>query len=498
MKRLISPALIGMLFIAANVNAEDMDLKKEVEQLKAQMAELKKAQEKINISALKREISEVKAHDGHDNIKWNVDFRTAYDYISYKHNSGKTVSNNLLTNRLWLNMAFAPNDNLAFFGTLSYYKTYGQTTYQGNPMGFNYFDWIVNESANPSDELRVKEAYWLYRNNTFFGKDVPWTFSIGRRPATDGLLANYREDQKAKSPIGHLINMEFDGASIGWDIENITNVSGMYFKICTGRGMSSVTPRYSGVTSAGGGNYILSYNATDDYAKVDGFKTADLAGFIFKPYDDGQYSVSTMWLKAFRLPGMKITAMPNPATKTNGSAQFKQVGDMTGGVASFIADGVGDGISDFLDDTVAFASFAYTKTHPHSGANMLRSPKSETGTSIYIGANWPCQIIENARVGVEYNHGSKYWRSFTYAEDTLAGSKLATRGDAYEVWFNKDLMDKKFTMQLRYTYMDYKYTGSNGFFGDFGAPLTMSQATAMGMNPVKSAQDLRLYLRYRY
>jgi len=487
MKRLISPALIGMLFAAANVNAEDLSLKKEIEQLKAQMAELKKAQAKINISALKREISEVKAHDGHDNIKWNVDFRTAYDYISYKHQSGAKETNGILTNRLWLNMAFAPNDNLAFFGTLSYYKTYGQQV--GAKQGFNYFDWVVNESANPSDELRVKEAFWLYRNNTFLGSDIPWTASLGRRPSTDGSLANYREDQEAKSPMADIINMEFDGASIGWDLENVTNVSGLYFKICLGRGMSNVYSRYYGISQNPDGTFSMSN--TSDYAKVDGFKDTDLAGFIFKPYDDGQYSVSTTWFKAFNLPGM----INIPSTY---NYKFIQTGDMTGGAIDFIADGIGDGISDFLDDTVAFASFAYSKSHPKNGQRMFGSYDSQTGTNIYIGANWPCQLISDARVGVEYNHGSKYWRSFTYSEDTLAGSKLATRGDAYEVWFNKDLMDKKFTMQLRYTYMDYKYTGSNAFFGDGGTPMTMDEAAKYGMDPISKAQDIRLYLRYRY
>ncbi len=34
---------------------------------------------------------------------------------------------------------------------------------------------------------------------------------------------------------------------------------------------------------------------------------------------------------------------------------------------------------------------------------MLGSPKSETGTSYYVGANIPCPIVEDARVGIEYH-----------------------------------------------------------------------------------------------
>jgi hypothetical protein len=82
----------------------------------------------------------------------------------------------------------------------------------------------------------------------------------------------------------------------------------------------------------------------------------------------------------------------------------------------------------------------------------------------------------------------------------LAGSKLATRGDAYEFWFNKELIGKKLTAQLRYTYMDYKYTGSNAFFGDGGTPYDVDSPAlrTMGVNPVTKAQDIRLYIRYRY
>jgi hypothetical protein len=238
-------------------------------------------------------------------------------------------------------------------------------------------------------------------------------------------------------------------------------------------------------------------SSTGDYTKVNGGSTTDLGGFIFKPYDNGQYSVHTTLFKAFNLPGM-LDVSPLDPVANNGKYAFVQTGDLAGGAISFIADGIGDGISDFLDDTTVFASFAFSKTYPKNGLSMLGSPNSQTGSSIYIGANWDCQLIDDARVGVEYNHGSKYWRSFTYGEDTLVGSKLATRGNAYEFWFNKDLMGKKLTAQLRYTYMDYKYTGSNGFFGDGGTPMTMSEAKAAGMDPVESAQDIRLYIRYRY
>jgi hypothetical protein len=487
------------------------DLRAEIEALKKEIEALKKAQAKINIKSLKKQIREIKAHDGGDNIKWNVDFRTAYDYIHYKYANGTSSSNGIFTNRLWLGMAFAPTSNLVFKGLLSYYKAYGQLP--APAMGYNFFDWIVNETPNPSGELRVKEAYWLYLGDDFLGTGIPWTASIGRRPATDGLLVNYREDQNPKSPIGHIINTEFDGASFKFNLEEATGVSGMYFKLCMGRGMTNANVRYAGIQPNPDGTITISDMSGAEYNKVQGWSNTDLFGFIFVPYNDGQYSVHTTAFKALNLPGVVLDW--NTYNQQTGavSGSFTQLGDMYGAAISFLAEGIGDGISDMLDETNAFISFAWSKTDPDDNNQMLgmmmptpqgmirlgAAPgESKSGTSVYVGANWPCQLMEGARIGVEYNHGSKYWRSFTYGEDTLAGSKLATRGDAYEVWLNKELIGKKLTAQLRYTYMDYDYTGSNGFFGNGGAPVDVDSQIAQQFGAVKKAQDLRLYIRYRY
>ena len=98
------------------------------------------------------------------------------------------------------------------------------------------------------------------------------------------------------------------------------------------------------------------------------------------------------------------------------------------------------------------------------------------------------------RVGLGYNYGSKYWRSFTYGEDTLAGSKLATRGNAYEAYYSFPIVKKILTGEIRYTYMDYNYAGSDNFFGQTGNPDGM-----MDMMPyVESASDIRFSIRYRY
>jgi len=181
------------------------------------------------------------------------------------------------------------------------------------------------------------------------------------------------------------------------------------------------------------------------------------------------------------------------------------VGDLTGGSLSLQVNGIGDGISDFLDDSVFFLSYAFSKTDPQGTHNtlsgpateMLGSPDSETGYSYYAGLQVP-GFATGQRFGIEYNHGSKYWRSFTYGEDTLIGSKLAARGDAYEIYYTLPLVGKNLTAQLSYVYIDYDYTGSDMFFGSTGTPMTPSEAAMNGATFIDKASNIRASIRYRY
>lgn len=142
MKKLIVPMLLGSL-VATYAVAGDMSA--ELAEMKKQIAELKAAQKAMNIDSLKRQLTEVKAKTGGDNLKWSVDFRTAYDIVDHKLSAGAVFvpngsggytagaagatdsENSLWTNKLTLGMAAQPVDNLVFKGALSMYKAYGQS-----------------------------------------------------------------------------------------------------------------------------------------------------------------------------------------------------------------------------------------------------------------------------------------------------------------------------------------------------------------------------------
>lgn len=444
-----------------------------------------------------------KVQSAQDNLKWDVDFRTQVDNIQYKHADGSKSENDaLLTNRLWLGAKYKADDNSSFFGKLSYNKAFGDTADHSqsntNP-GYANFDWVTNENAT-DNTIKLKEAYWLYTKERLFGADIPWSASVGRRPSTDGLPINIRNDQAANSPLSHTVDVEFDGFSIKFDTENVTGFTGSWLKICGGRGLTNATPRFDMFKPA---------YSTDDEKNVD----VDMLGFIAVPYDNGQYSVHMNYAKAWNLIGYDGNDISNTSpfmaayatyrnnpTNQNAAAlqmampEFNDVGDIEFATILFKTEGIGNGISDYLDNSVAFASFAASKTNPNS-LGMLGSTDSETGTSVWLGVNAPCPILpDSAKVGLEWNKGSKYWRSMTYGEDTYAGSKIATRGQAWEVYRTQKLTDA-LSFGLSYVYMKYDYTGSNSFFGADGTPMTMAEA---GDSAIESAQDIRAYMRYKF
>jgi len=452
-------------------------------------------------------LSQINKNTAGNHLKFSVDFRTTVDNLQYKmagkNAAGEDTAGNdaLLTNRLWLNMNWAANEHLSFTGQLAYNKAYGaRSGYTGQIAGFETFDWITNE--NPYDDIvRVRSAYFFYRNDTFLGSDIPWTFSIGRRPSTNGHLINLREDDSAASPMGHTINVEFDGLSSKFSFEDLTGIDGMYVKFCAGRGGTNAGPKFFTVnpSTANTVNPITGSYATNSKD----IPNIDLGGLIFVPYSDGQYSFATQYYYAANL----IDANVNPST-----GQFlgmQTVGGMHSITANFVMNGIGNEWSDFLDESMFFISGATSITNPDAGQTMLGSSDRETGYSYWAGLQTPT-FSENGRFGLEYNHGSQYWRSITYAEDTLSGSKVAARGDAYEAYWTEPIVDDILSIQLRYTYVDYAYTGSNGFFGSTtgtATKITDIQAAAAAGDPrsiaaasqiVDTAQDIRLYIRYRY
>ena len=438
------------------------------------------------ISELEEAVSELTRNTSGSHLKFNIDYRFAIENMSYGMAKGGDAENDaFMTNRLWINMGYKATNNLSFKGQLAYNKAFGARSSDGND-NMETFDWIANENAY-DDEIRVRSAYLLWQDQEFFGLDIPWTFSVGRRPSTGGHLANLREDDSPNSPLAHGINVEFDGASSKFTLYKPWKTS---IKLCAGRGMSNAKGKF---TQSG-----------TPYAEDDNKDTAiDLIGLIFVPYKDHQYSLNMMYYYATNLIDSEMSMASGAPIPTG---DFEDVGNMHSATANITVNGIGNEWSDFLDETTFFVSGAVSITDPNGGKNsmgqengMLGSDDSETGYSYWLGTQFPSLMTEDGRWGLEFNHGSQYWRAITYGEDTNIGSKVAARGDAYEAYMTEYLVEDILSIQLRYTYIDYEYSGSNGFFGNVsGTPEKISKGMRNAENTVDNATDIRLYLRYRY
>jgi len=519
MKKLFFSVLTSLSLLSINTNAESMyerfqAMQNEVELLKEEVATLKKQK---NIKLIKRDdqenISKAEMNDEADeddiedtldyfdkkistlnkatngnHLKFSADYRFSLDNINYTMADNSEAKNDaFMSNRFWLNMFYKANNNLSMIAQVAYNKAFGSrsgTTSSTDTAysAYEQFDWITNENAYDG-MLRLKNAYFFYKNDTFASLDIPWTFSIGRRPSTNGHLVNFRENDKSSSPMAHTVNVEFDGLSSKFVLNKKL---GTYLKFCAGRGMTNADVKFT----------------STPYAETDDIPQIDLLGLIFVPLNNGQYSINTQYYYANNLIDM------NDANKSSG---FDTVGGLHSFTANFILHGIGSDLGEFLDDTILFVSGAYTKTDPKDGKRMLygavdlsgatQAGESKTGYSYWIGTQFPSLISKDGRWGVEYNHGSQYFRSITYGEDTNIGSKVATRGNAYEAYMTEYLVEKYLSLQLRYTYVDYEYTGSNGFFGETtGASYSIADAVNFGMGSqvVETAQDIRFYIRYRY
>lgn len=399
----------------------------------------------------------------------------------------------IYTNKLRLDMKSVISPNLSFQGRLAAYKVFGDSTgvkFNQGSMGDVTFDGTTS-SIPHGDTIRMERAYFVYKDD--FGI-FPINFSAGRRPSTDGPPLEYGNySLVGGSPAATIINWQFDGASLTFGLEEATGIPGASFKLCYGVGFESDW----------GNSSSLNYMQSD-------VEDVHMFGFISDIYNNGNTSAIFNYAHAWDITDgfTGTTVMPFLIQKQdmNGDGDPEYYFEQnSGGFISRIEPmtNIGDwdaaslilatNLSEKIADIDLFLSGSWTHTDPSRisknpfyeimGMGLLSSNgnlKSRDGYSIYAGALFPMPF--NGRLGLEYNWGSKYWFSFTGAEDSLVGSKLAARGDVYEAYYIQPILEKKFFAKIGAQYYDYRYTGSGN---PLGAPVRISELTALdAINPV--------------
>jgi hypothetical protein len=137
-----------------------------------------------------------------------------------------------------------------------------------------------------------------------------------------------------------------------------------------------------------------------------------------------------------------------------------------------------------------YAGMMMGTTGPNTG--------SEDGYHVHLGIRYDIDPV-GLKLGAEWNYGSQYWIGMTPGHDDLYQSKIAARGNVYEVYGIYDLPTgpaiskyAKTFIRLGYQHYEYDYAGSN----DWNMyPYDLSDATDLAkmtgwVDPIESADQI--------
>jgi len=394
---------------------------------------------------------------------------------------GSYDADNLImyTSRLRLRMQADVADDISFSGRLAMYKVWGDSTgvqvFNGQPTSINV-DGTTAGVPN-SDILRVERAYFTWKD---IG-ELPMYLSIGRRPSTGGVPLNFRQDEpRGGTPMGSLINYQFDGITVGYHLSEQST-----FRLCYGVGYES---------GFGNGDVLqLPQDRLDD---------ASFLGINWDVWDSPDMFIQATVARAFDvtdgfnalvvLPNNPVTGQEVGAPVVMRFTPSANLGDID--LASLVLVRH-DGPVDWFASVNYMESSPNDITTPFGGllSDPFEVPTSHSGTMWYVGAryNFP---NGKTKLGLELNHGSKYWFNFAAAEDDIIAPKTNTRGDVWEAYLTHRIA-RSFVAKLDLIKYSYDYSGSGWHVG---APKDLDSMPVLGFPAYDEATKLSLSLSARF
>lgn len=497
-KKLSVLALAGMLALPMASHAggemDPADMAKKIEELSRQLEELKTAMaiQAEKSKALEETVEELDTNvedlddrsedwDLISRFKFSGDFRARGDLYNAESVFGRDIDNDtILTNRFRFNMRVKATENVEFKGRLAMYKTWGNQSAFTDESGAMWplFDGNVTRSPVGSSALYVDRAFVNWNN---IG-GLPMWFSIGRRPTTDGPPAQIRlgVDERLATPMAFM-DWPFDGLSLGyawnWGADPLGSSR---VRFCYGRGFEA--------------------GLQDDVTPS--LEDMDFAGFswdIMKKDERFAYIQTFMAFDVINYPNFQDPIINSAFGEMSGMGERRNLGDIWHTAAVY---------QDKIMGLNYFVSGGYSQTQPDD-AGMFNDPFSMTGPntseedgySVYLGLRYDVDDV-GLKFGAEYNYGSQYWLAMAPGHDEIYQSKLATRGQVYEIYTIWDLPTgeaiskyAKTFLRLGYQHYEYDYSGSGDWnlaAYDLSDPGDRAKLQMMGMDPVESADQIYL------
>lgn len=488
-------ALAGLLAVPAMAMASAgpnvTDLEKKIEELSRELDDLKAALD------AQKEVSD-KLSDSVDDLderseEWDLaarikffgDFRSRLDYYAADTVFGRDLQNDhIWTNRFRLNMRVHASENVEFKGRLAMYKTWGNQSAFRDDSGAMWpvFDGNVTRTPAEDSALYVDRAYVNWNN---IG-GLPMWLSIGRRPTTDGQPAQERMGVDGDATPMAFMDWPFDGLTLGyawnWGAEALGESR---LRFCYGRGFEAglqdenVTTRIDDMDFAGFSWDVLKKDEMFAYLQV--FKAFNLINY--PNFQDP--IINSMFGEMSGLGPRK-----NLGNVLHSSALFH---NKTGNVHYFLAGGWSQSQPDADGMFNDYAAMAAGLTGPNTS--------DENGYSVYAGLRYDIDNI-GLKLGAEFNYGSENWLAMSPGHDEIYQSKLATRGQVYEVYGLYDLptgeMLSKYAktfIRFGYQHYEYDYFGSgdwNMAAYDLSDPMDQMKMAMMGIDSVEQADQIYL------
>ena len=415
--------------------------------------------------------------------------------------------------RLRLNMGMTINENAKIMGRLVMYKVHGGAavpTFNGTP---NTITTSFTSGQTPAtDALLVERASLVYHFPS-----VASILSIGRQNTSDGPPFEVREgSERNATPQALAVNATIDG--IGWkfELEKLGLPEGTLLGLCYGVGYES---------GFGGGGSVKN-NSTIVGMNFTGFNGTNPSVISPVVGNFGSMKDTTVLGAMFDMP--LLFQLGDSVQSANFYLGFNRMGNMTdipyGSTINFPIPGMTPStqyvtatanLGDMdqwtatwkhkIGDTFTyFVSAGYLKSHPNGqvsqygaywtmpsalggktmqvtgfGGLMGDPNNSQTASATYVGVRY--DPTPTFGVGLEFNHGSPRWWTYTPATGEPT-DKLGARGDVWEAYIHWRFAKNA---ALRLGYIDYAYTSAMSGWQIGPSPMsgTWEAANDLAKNP---------------
>ncbi|WP_456433466.1 DUF3373 family protein [Thermosulfuriphilus sp.] len=422
-------------------------LQRRVEQLERERQESLRLEAKTkrmekDISEIYDTLDEVETKAIKDRINLGAELRTRVDFYKLKDYLDKNtnqkidwVNDNYWSNRFRLNLEARISPRLFFHGRLAVYKNWSDSdriTLYSDP----------NRSHVPDNTtVKLDRAYvdWIVPD-----LPVPLALTFGRHPSTEGPPFEFKENRARQSTYPALLfDGEADGIVATLGLERYLGWKNAGFRIAYGKGYQNDNDFYI---------YLDDRSGLDDLNVLGLFFETELPRLP-------KSLLVLSWVK-----GWNFVDLPTNTQKNLGDMQIfglhLQIPKIFTGFDVFFSWGLNK--SDPNGNSVDLSSLGLGQVGLLSSAGQ----KDHTGWAIYTGFRYslPWKRLKNPKVGFEYNHGSKYWFSFTQGSTEIY-NKLATRGDVFDFYYIQPL-EKNLFLRTGYTYINYDYNLSGWHIGE--------------------------------